>query len=162
MRRCSVILFGLVLICSLTSMADQLQWNTRETCERASVALKQAAWIVSYCSLCDDGPAEIWSVKGAIITPTAVDGLYEVVVSGARLGTVSRWISESAPVAASSDWVASGGHSWICAGIDLAYTYVLTEGGALRPLGRILGLPCHVGLELIDLPQEIVQAAFGR
>lgn len=155
MRRCCLILFGLVLVCSLTSVADQLQWNSREICERAVVAVKQAAWIVSYCSLCDDEPAEIWSVKGVMVVPTGVDDLYEVVVSGARLGRVSHGVSGFAPGV-------SRECAWISTGIDLAYTYVLTDDGTLRPLGRILGLPCRVGVEAIELPEHVTaQTLFG-
>ena len=160
MRRWFLILCGLVLVCGLTSVADQLQWNSREICERAVVAVKQATWIVSYCSLCDDEPAEIWSVKGAIIAPTGVDGLYEVVVSGARLGRLAHRAAGSDLPGTPGD---SGECAWISAGIDLAYTYVLADDGALRPLGRILGLPCRVGLESLDLPQDfIAQTSFGR
>ena len=160
MRRCCLILFGLLLVSGLTSVADQLQWNSRETCERAVVAVKQAAWIVSYCSLCDDEPAEIWSVKGAVIAPTGVDGLYEVVVSGVCLGRLAHGAAGSDLPGTPCD---SDGCPWISAGIDLAYTYVLADDGVLRPLGRILGLSCRVGLESLDLPQDImVQTSFGR
>lgn len=160
MRRWFLILFGLVLVCGPTSVADQLQWNTREVCEEAVVAVKQATWIVSFCSLCDDEPAEIWSVKGVIIVPTAADDLYEVVVSGARLGRLAHRAAGSDLPGTPGD---SGECAWISTGIDLAYTYVLADDGALRPLGRILGLPCRVEVEAIEIPEHaMTQAPFGR
>ena len=151
----------LVLVGAFMASADQLQWNSRAVCEQALSAIKRATWVVSYCSLCGNDVAEIWSVKGATIAPTSADGLYELVISGSCLYAFSLPVSAPAVHGVNATSLEAHERYWLTTAIDLAYTYVRTEDGTLRPLGRILGLPCLVGLETMILPERHMRRVPG-
>lgn len=157
MRRAGLLAVCLVLVGAFMVSADQLQWNSRAVCEQAMSSIKRASWIVLYCSLCDGDSAEIWSVKGVAIVPTSAGGLFELNVSGHRLGAFSQSMSATGFLEMEADGPATCESIWMTNGVDLAYTYVLTGDGSLQPLGRILGLSCRVDLETISLSAEVLR-----
>lgn len=152
-RRIMILVVPLVLISSAMCLADQLQWNSREICERAARMIGQARIVLSYCSLADKARIEVWLVGDVDIIRTPAEGLYEVIVMGRRLCESRRALpsGKHCELVCDVEFEVARESRWFVEGIDLAYVYLPTSEGAFRCLGTILELPCVVEVETIQL-----------
>ena len=157
------IMLAIVLAAVMTvpCLADQLAWNSRNTCEEAAKSIGQGAILLSYCSLCDNEHIEVWLVREINITPTAAQGLFEVNVFAIRLYTSKEAFQEnkySEPV--EYEAVTGGGPSWwFVTGIDLAYVYVPTSEGSFKALGKVINRECSIHVDTISLPRQLLEQA---
>jgi len=164
MRRISILIVSLVLIGSLASLADQLQWNSRGVCERAVHAIKPESIVISYCSLADNEHVEIWLVKKVGVANTLTKGLFEVSIFGRRLYKSKKAFSsgEYREPTDCIEYKAEGQSGWFVEGIDLAYVYIHTGDNSFRCLGKVLELECLVELETIKLPDDLMKKITDR
>ncbi|MBN1857751.1 hypothetical protein JW848_00935 [Candidatus Bipolaricaulota bacterium] len=128
----------LTLICGAICAADQLQWNDRETSERAAQRILEAPLLITYCSACSAPSVDLWFVEGIDILPTPTEGLFEIILSGWRVN------------------IAGGVAEWSSQAVDLAYVYVPAGKGRFRCLGDLLALPCTIKVPGFDLRCELV------
>jgi len=128
-----IVILLLIAVGGAVCLSDQLQWNDRETCERAAQRILDMPLLISFCSLCKAAPVELWFVKDVDIVSTSTEGLYEVTVSG--------WKAD----------VSSGITEWLTEAVDFAYVYVPSGAGRFTCLGNVLGLECYVRVAAIDL-----------
>jgi len=151
----------LVVVTTMSCIADQLAWNSRGTCEEAAKSIEQGSILLSYCSLCSNEHVEVWLVKGIIVAPTATQGLFEVNVIGKRLYRSTEAFQEMRylePV--DYEIVKGGGPSrWFVTGIDRAYVYVPTRNGSFRCLGKVINRECSVNVDTISLPYQLLEQA---
>jgi len=153
----------LVAVATVSCLADQLAWNSRQTCEEAAKNIAQGSILLSYCSLCSNESVEVWLVRGIIVTPTATQGLFEVNVFGRRLYRSKEAFREnkySEPVEYEAV-TAAGSARWFVTEIDLAYVYVPTSKGAFRCLGKVIERECSINVDTISLPHQLLEQA-GR
>jgi len=151
----------LVAVTTASCLADQLAWNSRGTCEEASKSIGQGSILLSYCSLCSNEHIEVWLVKGIIVAPTAVQGLFEVNLFGRRLYRSEEAFREE-QYSESIRYEAVTGQGpvrWFVAGIDLAYVYVPTSKGTFRCLGKVIKRECSINLDTISLPHQLLKRA---
>jgi len=149
----------LVVVMTVSCLADQLAWNSREICEEAAKSIEQGSILLSYCSLCNNEHIEVWLVKGIIVAPTATQGLFEVNVLGIRLYRSNEAFQEnnySEPVEYEAI-TAEGSARWFITGIDLAYVYVSTGEGSFRCLGKVIKRECSINLDTISLPHQVLE-----
>ena len=164
MRCISILIVCMVLSGSLTCLADQLQWNDRDVCERAVREIKREPILLSYCPLADEEHVEVWLVKGVDIVNTPTEGLFEVCIFGRRLYTSKKAFSLGEylePV----DYIElkDESDSWrVAKRIDLAYVYLPAGNDSFRCLGTILGLQFLVELEAMSLPAELTKRIDSR
>lgn len=153
MRRIVLLVTLLVLVSSGICLADQLQWNSLTTCERAARMIHEARIILSYCPLAGQAHMEVWLVGDVNIVRTPAEGLYEVVVTGRRLceSSAPRTSVQYCQVVCGIELEVVRDSRWFAEGIDLAYVYLPTSEGGFRCLGTILELPCVVAVETIRL-----------
>ena len=161
MPRILTLVIVLVAIIMVPCLADQLAWNSRATCEEAAKSIQQNAILLSYCSLCNNEHVEVWLVKGIIVAPTAVQGLFELSVLGKRLYTSKEVFQgnqhwEPIPYEA---FMKEGSLRWFAAAIDLAYVYVPMDEGTFRCLGKIIKRKCIINVNTISLPRQILEEA---
>lgn len=164
MHRISILIVSLVLIGSLTCLADQLQWNSRGVCERAVRAIKPESIVISYCSLADNEHVEVWLVKKVGVANTPTKGLFEVSIFGKRLYKSKKAFS-SGEYREPTDYIeykAEGQSGWFVEGIDLAYVYIHTGDNSFRCLGKVLELECLVELETMTLPNDVMKKLMDR
>jgi hypothetical protein len=159
------ILICLLLVSSITStiFADQLAYNSRETCEKALVKLIPGSTLISYCSLADKEYVDVWQVQNAVVAYTGYEDYYEVVVIYKKLFQSYSPIDEGQykePLEYTKVMSKNGDESDLygSGGIDLAYVYIPNQNGSFICLGRSMGLECRVNVEKINLPQEIVES----
>jgi len=159
MSKTIMLVIVLVVVTTVSCLADQLAWNSRGTCEEAAKRISRDSIVLSYCSNCSNEHVEVWLVKGIIVAPTAAYGLFEVNVFGIRLYTSKEPFREkqySEPV----EYAAAIGEEperWFVAGIDLAYVYVPTSEGAFRCLGKVIERECSINVDTISLPHYLLQ-----
>ncbi len=164
MRRITILIVSLVLIGSLTCLADQLQWNSRGVCERAMRLIRPKSILISYCSLADNEHVEVWLVKGVDIVNTPIEGLFEVLIFGKRLYK-SKTAFSSGEYREPIDYIeykSEGRLGWFVKGIDLAYVYIHSGDNFFRCLGTVLGLECLVELETISFPDDLMKKITDR
>jgi len=153
----------LVAVMSISCLADQLAWNSREACEEAAKTISRNSILLSYCSCCDNEHVKVWLVKGIIVAPTVTQGLFEVNVFGRRLYRSKEAFREnkySEPVEYEAV-TREGSARWFVTGIDLAYVYVPTSKGAFRCLGKVIERECSINVDTISLPHQLLEQA-GR
>jgi hypothetical protein len=163
-RRITILIVSLVLIGSLTSLADQLQWNARGVCERAVHLIRPKSILISYCSLADNEHVEVWLVEGVGIANTSTEGLFEVLISGKRLYK-SKTAFSSGDYREPIDYIeykSEGRLRRFVKGVDLAYVYIHTGDNSFRCLGKVLGLECLVELETMNLPDDLMKKITDR
>ena len=154
---CSLVV--VLAVATLSCFADQLAWNSRETCEVAAKTIKPNSILVSYCSLATSDHVEVWLVKKVVVATTSRHDLFQVYVFGKCLYRSKEEISENQyaePIeyeAISSD----ESDRWFLKGIDLAYIYVPTSKTSFRCLGKLLNTECDVHVETINLPVQVVK-----
>ena len=151
----------LVVVVTVSCLADQLAWNSREICEEAAKSIGQGSILVSYCSLCSNEHVEVWLVKGIIVAPTVTQGLFQVNVLGKRLYRSNEAFQEnrySEPVEYEAV-TGEGSARWFVAGIDLAYVYVPTSSGSFRCLGKVIERECSINVDTISLPYQLLEQA---
>jgi len=149
----------LVVVMTVSCLADQLAWNSRGTCEEAAKSIEQGSILLSYCSLCNNEHVEVWLVKGVIIAPTAAQGLFEVNILGIRLYRSSEALQEnnySEPVQYEAV-TAEGSARWFVTDIDLAYVYVPTGEGSFRCLGKVIKRECIINVDTISLSRQLFE-----
>ena len=164
MRCISILILCMVMSGSLTCLADQLQWNDRDVCERAVREIKREPILLSYCSLADEEHVEVWLVKRVDIVNTPAEGLFEIRVVGRRLYESKNAFSageyrEPVDYIELKDERDSG---WVFQKIDLAYVYLPAGSSSFRCLGTILGLQFLVELETMSLPSDLMKKITGR
>ena len=159
MSKTIMLVIVLVVVVTVSCLADQLAWNARETCEEAAKRISRDSIVLSYCSNCSNEHVEVWLVKGIIVAPTAAYDLFEVNVFGIRLYTSKEPFREkgySEPV----QYEAVTGHGfsrWFIAGIDLAYVYIPTSEGTFRCLGKVIERECIINVDTISLPHQLLE-----
>ncbi|MEA3239375.1 MAG: hypothetical protein U9Q94_06315 [Candidatus Bipolaricaulota bacterium] len=161
MSKTIMLVIVLVAVMTVSCIADQLAWNSRGTCEEAAKNIKQDSILISYCSLCSNEHVEVWLVKGVIVAPTAMHGLFEVNVCGIRLYRSSEAFQEnkySEPVQYEAV-TGEGSARWSITGIDLAYVYVPTSSGSFRCLGKLINRECSINVDTISLPYQFLEQA---
>ena len=164
MRRITFLIVSLVLIGSLTCLADQLQWNSSAVCERAMRLIRPESILLSYCSLADNEHVEVWLVKRVEVVNTPIEGLFEVLIFGKRLYK-SKTAFFSGEYREPIDYIAyKSKNQWGCfrKGIDLAYVYIPTGDNSFRCLGKLLGLECLVELERMNFPDDLMKKIWSR
>lgn len=164
MRRITILIVSLVLIGSLTCLADQLQWNSRGICERAVRLIRPESILISYCSLADNEHVEVWLVKGADVVNTPIEGLFEVLISAKRLYK-SKTAFSSGEYREPIDYIeyrSEGQFGSFVEGIDLAYVYIHTGDNSFRCLGKALELECLVELETMSFPDNLMKKTTDR
>ena len=115
----------IALLCVLLApcaFADQFAWVEKSVAQRAASMIPVGSFVRSFCAPCGDEEATAIDVYRVGVSPTSVEGLWEVRLNGR--------------------------------GIDLAYTYVETDGG-WRNLALMLGLAAT------DVPITIGGGALG-
>ena len=161
MPKIIVLAIVLVAVMTVSCLADQLAWNSRELCEEAAKRIGRNSILISYCSCCNNEHVEVWFGKRAVVAPTATQGLFEVNVFGRRLYTSKKAFREkqySEPVqyeAVTGD----GSSRWFLAGIDLAYVYVPTSKGLFHCLAKVIKRECIINVDTISLPYQLLQQA---
>lgn len=149
----------IILIATLTCLADQLAWNSRQVCEAAVERIKSNSILISYCSICSSDYVEVWLVKRVVVATTSQDDLFEVHVFGKRLYRSKEMVREnqySEPI--EYEAIAGGeSDSWFLEGIDLAYVYVPTNKTSFSCLGKALKKECETQVNTINLPEHIVE-----
>ena len=159
MHKTIILAIVLVVVMTVSCLADQLAWNSRGTCEEAVKSIGQGSILVSYCSLCSNEHIEVWLVKGVIVAPTAAQGLFEVNVLGIRLYRSKEAFQESdysEPV----EYEAVTGEEparWFITGIDLAYVYAPTGEGSFQCLGKIIDRECIINVDTISLSRQLFE-----
>jgi len=159
MSKTIMLVIVLVVVVTVSCLADQLAWNARETCEEAAKRISRDSIVLSYCSNCSNEHVEVWLVKGIIVAPTVAYGLFEVNVFGKRLYRSNEAFREkgySEPVqyeAVTGD----GSSRWFVAGIDLAYVYIPTSEGSFRCLGKVIERECIINVDTISLPYQLLE-----
>ncbi len=151
----------LVVVVTVSCLADQLAWNSRGTCEEAAKSIEQGSILLSYCSLCSNEHVEVWLVKGIIVAPTVTQGLFQVNVLGKRLYRSNEAFQEnnySEPVEYEAV-TGEGSARWFITGIDLAYVYVPTSEGSFRALGKVINRECSINIATISLPHQLLDQA---
>ena len=153
----------LTLSVAWACVGDQLQWNTLCACNAAAKVIAAQPFLISYCSQADNDHVELWLVRDQEIAATSVPGFYEVIVSARSLYRSDRMYSSSEFPISDDQW--SFGEvkdaSWFNKGIDLAYVYIHLGGGSFRCLGRVLGVDCTVGVEILHLPDDLMEQFAG-
>jgi len=161
MSKTIMLVIVLVVVTTVSCLADQLAWNSRGTCEEAAKRIGRNSILISYCSLCSNEHVEVWLVKGIIVAPTVAHGLFEVNVFGKRLYKSNEAFREkgySEPV----EYAAVTGEDlarWFITGIDLAYVYVPTSEGSFQCLGKVIKRECSVNVDTISLPHQVFKQA---
>ena len=142
---------------TLTCLADQLAWNSREVCEVAAKHIKPNSILISYCSICPSDYVDVWLVKKVVVATTSQDGLFQVHVFGKRLYRSKEMVRENQYLEPIEYEVMPGGHSggWFLEGIDLAYVYVRTDKTFFSCLGKIVEKECETKVNTINLPGHI-------
>ena len=153
----------LVAVATVSCLADQLAWNSREACEEAAKSIEHGSILLSYCSLCSNEHVEVWLVKGIRVVPTVTQGLFEVNVFGIRLYRSKEAFRETnyAEPVQYEAVTAAGPARWFVTGIDLAYVYVPTSEGAFRGLGKVIERECSINVDTISLSRQLLEQA-GR
>ena len=154
----------LALIGSSACFADQLQWNDQIASRKAVQALVQESWLISYCSQADSDNVEVWLIRGVYVANTSAEGLYEIrVLAKCLYQSQESFASDEFPLP-EDRWHFEQVHDsgWGIAAIDLAYTYVYTQGSSFQCLGKTLDLQCQIGVETITLPDELMEALEAR
>jgi len=149
----------IILITSLTCLADQLAWNSRNVCEAAAKCIKPNSILISYCSICPSDYVEVWLVKKVVVAATSEDDLFEVHVFGKRLYRSKEMVSVNQYSEPIEYEAITGGESdsWFLEGIDLAYVYVPTDKALFSCLGKVLKKECETQVNIITLPGHIVE-----
>ena len=154
----------LALFASFECLADQLQWNDETASLRAVQALVQESWIISYCSLADTDTVQVWLIRGICVADTSAEGLFEVkVLAKCLYQSQESFAADEFPLPEGRwhfEQVTDSG--WGFVGIDLAYTYVYTHDNSFQCLGKALDLPCQIGVEIIRLPDELMETLQRR
>ncbi|MEE8593054.1 MAG: hypothetical protein V3T03_02890 [Candidatus Bipolaricaulota bacterium] len=154
----------LAVIGSSACLADQLQWNARSVCAEARQAISRESLLISYCSQANVDYVEVWLVRGAYIIETSAEGLFEVFVLAKPLYRSQKAFSSVDFPVPTDRWrfndIRNSG--WTIEGIDLAYTYIYTGNGSFQCLGKVLELDCHVGVETISLPGDVMETLMSR
>jgi len=153
---CSLVV--VLAVATLSCLADQLAWNSRETCEVAAKKIKPNSILVSYCSLATSDHVEVWLVKRVVVATTSTEGFFEVNVFGRRLYKSKRTFREKQYLEPVEYEAVTGDESsrWFLEGIDLAYVYVPTGSGAFRCLAKVIKRDCDVNVDMIKLPPQLV------
>ena len=161
MSKTTMLVIVLVVVTTVSCLADQLAWNSREICEEAAKRISRDSIVLSYCSNCSNEHVEVWLVKGIIVASTVTQGLFEVNVLGKRLYRSNEAFREkgySEPV--QYEAVKGGGPArWFVAGIDLAYVYIPTSEGTFRCLGKVIERECSINVDTISLPRQLLEQA---
>jgi hypothetical protein len=163
-RRIAFLIVSLVLIGSLTCLADQLQWNSSDVCERAVRLIRPESILISYCSLADNEHVEAWLVKRVEIVNTPIEGLFEVLIFGKCLYK-SKTAFSSGEYREPIDYIEyKSKDQWggFPKGIDLAYVYIHTGDNSFQCLGKVLGLECLVELERMNFPDDLMKKIIDR
>ena len=154
----------LVVIGSSVCLADQLQWNDETASLRAVQALVQESWLISYCSQAYSDNVEVWLIRGVYVADTSAEGLSEIkVLAKCLYQSQESFAADEFPLPEDRwhfEQVDDSG--WGIAGIDLAYTYVYTQDSSFQCLGKALDLQCQIGVEIITLPDELMEALEAR
>jgi hypothetical protein len=164
-NRLSILLIlCLVAIGSFTCLADQLQWNDQTASLRAVQALVQESWVISYCSHAGSDNVEAWLIRGIYVADTSAEGLFEIKILAKCLYQSQESFAAGEFPLPENRWHFEqvNDSAWGIAGIDLAYTYVHTQDSSFQCLGKTLDLPCQVGVEIITLPNELMEALEAR
>jgi len=161
MPKMTMLAIVLVAVATVSGLADQLAWNSREACEEAAKTISRNSILLSYCSCCDNEHVEVWLVKGIIVAPTVTQGFFQVNVFGIRLYRSKEAFREtqySEPVEYEAV-TGEGPARWFVTGIDLAYVYVPTSKGAFRCLGKVIERECSINVDTISLPHQLLEQA---
>lgn len=142
--------------------ADQLAYNSCETCENTLKKLPAGSILVSYCSLADEDYVEVWKVQKAVVAYTGFKEFYEIMVFYKKLFRSKQPIKEGkykepieyVRVTAKKE---DKSDLYDLVGIDFAYVYVPDQKGSYVCLGQSMGLECDVEVEMITLPQEVIE-----
>ena len=120
--------------------------------------------MISYCSQADADYVEVWLVRGAYVVETSAEDLFEVFVLAKRLYKSQQIFSSVEFPVRADQWHFNDTHDfgWVVEGIDLAYTYIYTGSGSFQCLGKVLELDCHVGVETISLPDDVMGKLMPR
>jgi len=156
---CAVLLVVLIVVtCAGLCKGDQLQWNTLSICRDAAETIARLPVLVSFCSLADEDYVEVWLLRGLHATETPTSGLYEITVSAKGRYRSDRPFSAGDFPVPEEQWHLHEAetHDGYATAIDLAYVYVYIGGRSFRCLGHVLGLPCIVKVETIQLPNHVM------
>ncbi len=144
------ILLGLLLMPAF-GLADQLAYLSKADAERAAAYIETQRLMVSYCSLCNQEPVELWHVQEVKAAHTGYQNYYQVVVRARRILTSTHVYNEGEYVEpVEFDYVGHPDSALEELELDLAYVYS-PSGGAWKCLGRILKMECEVRVETIRL-----------
>lgn len=152
----------------LVGRADQLAWISRADVEKVVKSIQEQIrqrqgepyYMVSYCSLCDQIPVEVWEVKDVVTVAIPDTDYFQMHVFGRRVLRSAETIREGKyqePVLYEA--VAPDNDNGFLRGVDLAYVYMPSEDGAFRCVGKVFQLECDVSVERINIPQDAFSKA---
>lgn len=140
--------FGLF---STISVADQLAYISKAEAERAAKHIQSQQLMVSYCSLCNSEPVELWHVQETKVAHTGYENYYEVIVKARRILTSSRvYDSGQYEEPIELDYVGHPDSALEELKLDLAYVYTASEG-AWYCVGKLLEMDCEILVEKIRI-----------
>ncbi len=157
--RITILAVSLAAIATSSCLADQLQWNALSVCEDAMQRIGRHSLLISYCSQADEDYVELWLVRELKVVDTPVAGLFEVLVLAKCLYRSQRTFSSEEFPVSDNHWAFGEAHDprWFAEGIDLAYVYIHAGGNSFQCLGKAIDLECHVGVETITLPNDVME-----
>ncbi|MEM1296163.1 MAG: hypothetical protein AAGH89_12420 [Verrucomicrobiota bacterium] len=136
---------------SKISFADQLAYISKADAERAAEHIEKQQLIVTYCSLCNSEPVELWHVQETKVAHTGYENYYEVIVKARRILTSARVFDSGQyqePV--ELDYVGHPDSALEELKLDLAYIYTALEG-AWFCVGKLLEMDCEILVEEIRI-----------
>tara|TARA_R110002096_G_scaffold206192_9_gene392379 strand:- start:834 stop:1289 length:456 start_codon:yes stop_codon:yes gene_type:complete len=139
------------LLSTISTYADQLAYISKADAERAAEHIQDQQLIITYCSLCDNEPVELWHVQETKVAHTGYENYFEVIVKARRILTSARVFNSgeyTEPV--ELDYVGHPESALEELKLDLAYVYTASDGAWLC-VGKLLEMDCEILVEKIRL-----------